>query len=177
MRDFSRLAVHSQPRLAADLLERVHRNEISANNAAIQLGLRNRVVNFDLNKLTSEVRTEINSLKEQEDWTTAEVIEEALRAYFRVLNADEPQDLIEPTEQVIVKRIAPAINKGRSKRIPPEGRLTGTAVAEIINKPANQMGPLVARAHQRGQSAEVSTPDNSRMFIREPDQKFWKEIL
>ena len=168
--------------LAADLLTRVHRSEISANKAAIQLGLRNRVVNFDLSKLTPEVRSEIDNIKEQEDWTTAEVLEEALRAYFRVLNAEEPEDLAVapavPQSKPVEQRHAstPDTDRDSDRRKPPEGFLSGVEVAAICDHNRNSMGHLVRSFHEENKDAELATKDGSRMFIRRLNQKFWEEI-
>jgi hypothetical protein len=168
--------------LAADLLTRVHRSEISANKAAVQLGLRNRVVNFDLNKLTPEVRSEIDNIKEQEDWTTAEVLEEALRAYFRVLNADEPEDLVvapaAPQPKLVQQRQAPVAvaNGKKGPKEPPEGFIKGVDVADICGYNRNSLGYLVNTAHDANKDAELATKDGSRLFIRRIGQKFWEEV-
>ena len=162
--------------LAADLLERVHRSEISANKAAIQLGLRNRVVNFDLNKLTSEVRSEIDNIKEQEDWTTAEVLEEALRAYFRVLNAEEPDDPQEPVIKVQPSAPVADTSSLHNRANPPEGFLRGIDVADICGVNRNSLSAIVKKFHDQNKDAELSTEDGKRMFIRRPSQKFWEEI-
>lgn len=164
--------------LAADLLERVHRGEISANKAAIDLGLRNRVVNFDLNKLTPEVRNEIDNLKAQEDWTTAEVMEEALRAYFRILNADEPQDTATiPAESPVAKEPPkPAKRKSRWDNVP-DNVLKGIQVAELCGVNPNNIGNVVKRNHDAGVDAELTSTDGQRMFVRKVGEPFWKEVL
>ena len=179
IREIRQLAESNDHRaaLAADLLERVHAREVSANAAAIQLGLRNKALQFDLYKLSSEVRTEIDNLKAQEDWTTAEVIEEALRAYFRVISDDEE---IEPTAQVADP--APPTKPKDSQAKPlrrhqaPEGFLQGVHVADMCGVNRNSLGARVQAAHGKGKPAELNTPDGRRTFQRRIGEKFWIEI-
>lgn len=171
---------------AAELLDRIHARDISANAAAIQLGLRSKALNFDLYKLTPEVRGEIENLKVQEDWTTAEVLEEALRAYFRILTAEENVDP-EPSElpgdtddsKPLAVTASPKPDTGgmHNRAKPPEGFMRGIEVADLCGVNRNSIGQIVTRAHSAKQDAELTSKDGKRLFVRRVGQKFWEEIL
>ena len=185
---------------AAELLEQIHRQEISASKAAILLGLRQKVVNFDLNKLTTEVRSEIDNLKEQEDWTTAEVIEEALRAYFRVINSEEPDDCASPiTVEQVTPAPAPKAQRRRaaplprheyidlsevdwlpmikqSRHAPPEYIRQGSLVDQYFPGINAEKLKLLALDAPPNKCVVIFTDDNSKRFTRHPEQSFWQSL-
>lgn len=166
---------------AEALLDEIYSGKKSANKAAQELGLRKkpRSVNdpnlFDLTELTEKVRLEMENRQQTEGWSTKELIEEALRQYFPVLQSLE----IEDAEQELpeVNQTGGSENTEQSSRTQEliDGRLKGVQIAEILGKPANQIGPFVARAHKKGRNAVLTTQDGSRTFIREPGFTYWRE--
>jgi hypothetical protein len=174
IREIRQLAESDDPRAAtaADLLDRVHARDISANAAAIQLGLRSKALNFDLYKLTPEVRGEIENLKVQEDWTTAEVIEEALRAYFRILTAEEE---LEPVAvQPSPRRKQPALPAATGES---GTEISQVDVADLCGINRNSIGHFVRKAHRNGQDAELTSKDGTRMFVRHVGARSWEEVV
>ena len=159
-------------------------------------------MNFDLNKLTTEVRSEIDNLKVQEDWTTAEVIEEALRAYFRVINAEEPDDC---APQVVPLRLiqrpsqaAPSKAKRRStaalpqhefidrsqvewlpsvgisRHTPPEYIRHGALIEEHFPGVNAPSLKTLATEVPPGKCVVVCATESGKRFTRHPEQWFWQ---
>lgn len=92
IRQITRLARNAADPRAAEaqlLLDQVYADRVSANAAAIRLGLRQKAVTFNLATLSDEVQQELQRLRDEEDWSTGEIIEEAMRAFFRLVREED----------------------------------------------------------------------------------------
>lgn len=198
----ARDASHPQAVEAEQLLEKVYAKQISANAAAIQLGLRKKVENLNLTRLSDEVQQRIQQLRDDAGWTPAEVIEEALRVFFRALDAEDSEDespadteaLNAPAPPPVVPSTAgPTSRNGHSppesapppppadtpidaKRKPAPGHLYGAEVARICGVDANALSTKAANCQKKGKDLEQATPDGSRRFIRRAGEPHWQEI-
>lgn len=80
---------------AQQYLDAIHGKTMSANAAAIQLGIRSKPLNIDISRISPTVRIELDEWCATTDMTKAELIEEALKSYFPIIrDEDEEEDYL-----------------------------------------------------------------------------------